>query len=166
MHGALRPALGATYSQGRSKGGRRCVLRTARGGAEGAGGVCASQARHTCSQWGMGPFATCTFIQDVLAPMCTRTRTHARTRAHAHTCARTHTHALPAHAQVLYNLFEWPMRPGARLAVIGISNTHDLDDRVLPRISRWVCLPAATQQKCLVGHKQTCLHAVLDAYTC
>ncbi|GFH11894.1 origin recognition complex subunit 1 [Haematococcus lacustris] len=36
---------------------------------------------------------------------------------------------------VLYNLFEWPMRPGARLAVIGISNTHDLDERVLPRIS-------------------------------
>lgn len=36
---------------------------------------------------------------------------------------------------VLYNLFEWPVRPGARLAVIGISNTHDLDDRVLPRIS-------------------------------
>lgn len=36
---------------------------------------------------------------------------------------------------VLYNLFEWPMRPGARLTVIGISNTHDLDDRVLPRIS-------------------------------
>lgn len=26
---------------------------------------------------------------------------------------------------VLYNLFEWPTAPGARLAVIGISNTHD-----------------------------------------
>ena len=39
---------------------------------------------------------------------------------------------------VLYNLFEWPTLPGARLAVIGISNTHDLDSRVLPRIARWV----------------------------
>jgi len=36
---------------------------------------------------------------------------------------------------VLYNLFEWPTLPGARLAVIGISNTHDLDSRVLPRIA-------------------------------
>ncbi|KAG2449488.1 hypothetical protein HYH02_005632 [Chlamydomonas schloesseri] len=36
---------------------------------------------------------------------------------------------------VLYNLFEWPMREGSRLAVIGISNTHDLDSRVLPRIA-------------------------------
>ena len=35
---------------------------------------------------------------------------------------------------VLYNLFEWPLQPGARLAVVGISNTHDLDQRVLPRI--------------------------------
>ncbi len=37
--------------------------------------------------------------------------------------------------QVLYNLFEWPTLPGARLAVVGISNTHDLDSRVLPRIA-------------------------------
>ena len=36
--------------------------------------------------------------------------------------------------QVLYNLFEWPASFG-RLAVIGVSNTHDLDERVLPRIS-------------------------------
>jgi len=35
---------------------------------------------------------------------------------------------------VLYNLFEWPLQPGARLSVVGISNTHDLDQRVLPRI--------------------------------
>ena len=38
--------------------------------------------------------------------------------------------------QVLYNLFEWPTLPGARLSVVGISNTHDLDSRVLPRIAR------------------------------
>jgi hypothetical protein len=40
----------------------------------------------------------------------------------------------PSRAQVLYNLFEWPLQPGARLSVVGISNTHDLDQRVLPRI--------------------------------
>jgi hypothetical protein len=36
---------------------------------------------------------------------------------------------------VLYQLFDWPNQPGTRLAVIGISNTHDLDQRVLPRIA-------------------------------
>jgi Cdc6-like AAA superfamily ATPase len=36
---------------------------------------------------------------------------------------------------VLYQLFDWPNQPGSRLAVIGISNTHDLDQRVLPRIA-------------------------------
>ena len=40
--------------------------------------------------------------------------------------------------QVLYNLFEWPTRPGARLAVIGIANTLDLPERLLPRIA---CAP-------------------------
>ncbi len=45
--------------------------------------------------------------------------------------------ALAPFVQVLYNLFEWPLREGSRLAVIGISNTHDLDSRVLPRIARW-----------------------------
>jgi hypothetical protein len=45
--------------------------------------------------------------------------------------------ALAVHAllQVLYQLFDWPHAPGSRLAVIGISNTHDLDQRVLPRIA-------------------------------
>eukprot|EP00879_Flechtneria_rotunda_P030948 GHRR01033709.1.p1 GENE.GHRR01033709.1~~GHRR01033709.1.p1 ORF type:complete len:149 (-),score=31.83 GHRR01033709.1:137-583(-) len=37
--------------------------------------------------------------------------------------------------QVLYQLFDWPSHPGARLSVVGISNTHDLDQRVLPRIA-------------------------------
>ena len=40
---------------------------------------------------------------------------------------------------VLYNLFEWPLRPGSRLAAVAISNTHDLDERVLTRIAR--CAP-------------------------
>eukprot|EP00878_Enallax_costatus_P035608 GHUV01039787.1.p1 GENE.GHUV01039787.1~~GHUV01039787.1.p1 ORF type:complete len:213 (+),score=81.84 GHUV01039787.1:244-882(+) len=36
---------------------------------------------------------------------------------------------------VLYQLFDWPNQPGSRLGIIGISNTHDLDQRVLPRIA-------------------------------
>ena len=48
--------------------------------------------------------------------------------------------------QVLYNLFEWPMRKGSRLAVIGVANTMDLPERLLPRIasrlgSRLPCHP-------------------------
>lgn len=37
--------------------------------------------------------------------------------------------------KVLYNLFQWPLLKGSRLAVIGISNTHDLPDKFLPRIA-------------------------------
>eukprot|EP00963_Diacronema_lutheri_P008823 scaffold776_cov347-Pavlova_lutheri.AAC.21 len=36
---------------------------------------------------------------------------------------------------VLYNLFEWPHRQGARLCVISIANTMDLPERMLPRIT-------------------------------
>ena len=36
---------------------------------------------------------------------------------------------------VLYNLFEWPARPASGLAVIGVANTMDLPDRLLPRIA-------------------------------
>ena len=35
---------------------------------------------------------------------------------------------------VLYNLFDWPTRAGAGLTVIGIANTLDLPERLLPRI--------------------------------
>ena len=37
--------------------------------------------------------------------------------------------------QVLYNLCEWPGRKGSRLAVIGIANTLDLPERLMPRIA-------------------------------
>jgi hypothetical protein len=37
---------------------------------------------------------------------------------------------------VLYNLFGWPLNPGAKLAIIGIANTLDLPERLLPRIAR------------------------------
>lgn len=36
--------------------------------------------------------------------------------------------------KVLYDLLEWPMRPGARMALIGIANTMDLPERMLPRM--------------------------------
>ena len=37
---------------------------------------------------------------------------------------------------VLYNLFGWPQQPGARLVVLGIANTLDLPERLLPKIAR------------------------------
>ena len=41
---------------------------------------------------------------------------------------------LPRTPQVLYNLFDWPTRPDARITVVGIANTMDLPERLLPRI--------------------------------
>lgn len=35
---------------------------------------------------------------------------------------------------VLYNFFEWPMRPHSRLVVIGIANTMDLPERLMPKV--------------------------------
>ena len=37
--------------------------------------------------------------------------------------------------KVLYNLFNWPTYPHSRLVVIGIANTMNLPERLLPRIS-------------------------------
>ncbi|KAK3284592.1 origin recognition complex subunit Orc1 [Cymbomonas tetramitiformis] len=36
---------------------------------------------------------------------------------------------------VLYNLFDWPLRAGSRLVMIGVANTMDMPDRLLPRIA-------------------------------
>ena len=36
---------------------------------------------------------------------------------------------------VLYNLFDWPTHPKSRLVLIGIANTMDLPERLLPKIS-------------------------------
>ena len=36
--------------------------------------------------------------------------------------------------KLLYNLFDWPSLPNARLIVIGIANTMDLPERFLPKI--------------------------------
>jgi hypothetical protein len=50
-------------------------------------------------------------------------------------CTARTGNMLPAALQVLYNLCEWPTRKRARLAVIGIANTLDLPERLLPRIA-------------------------------
>lgn len=34
---------------------------------------------------------------------------------------------------VLYNLFDWPTRKNSQLVVVGIANTMDLPERLLPR---------------------------------
>ncbi|XP_051118440.1 origin of replication complex subunit 1-like [Andrographis paniculata] len=36
---------------------------------------------------------------------------------------------------VLYNILDWPNKPNSRLVVIGIANTMDLPEKLLPRIS-------------------------------
>ena len=41
---------------------------------------------------------------------------------------------LTKNQSVLYNLLHWPMGSGARMIVMGISNTLDLSDRLIPRV--------------------------------
>lgn len=55
---------------------------------------------------------------------------------HVSTMTKYSTHRNSNISQVLYNLFEWPLRRGAQLAVIGVANTMDLPERLLPRIAR------------------------------
>ena len=35
---------------------------------------------------------------------------------------------------MLYNLFDWPTRAHAKLVVLGVANTMDLPERMLPRV--------------------------------
>ena len=51
---------------------------------------------------------------------------------------------------VLYNLFDWPTRRHARLVVVGIANTMDLPERLLPRIHRRVVNPSFTPHSPLI----------------
>lgn len=93
------------------------------------------------------PFAL--LLHPSPAPLCTHFNpTHAYLPAlpSAPPCSA------PRDQAVLYNLFDWPTHTASRLAVMGISNTHDLDQRVLPRIAR--CDPCATTPLHLVPPKQ------------
>jgi Cdc6-like AAA superfamily ATPase len=74
--------------------------------------------------WALGVRVSCAWVCR-----CCLGCNPTRSRAHAPACV------LSTHTQVLYQLFDWPNQPGSRLAVLGISNTHDLDQRVLPRIA-------------------------------
>ncbi|EEE65230.1 origin of replication complex subunit 1 [Oryza sativa Japonica Group] len=42
---------------------------------------------------------------------------------------------LTRNQSVLYNILDWPTRPNSNLVVIGIANTMDLPEKLLPRIS-------------------------------
>lgn len=37
--------------------------------------------------------------------------------------------------KLLYNIFDWPHQPDANLIIIGISNTMDFPERLLPKIA-------------------------------
>lgn len=43
--------------------------------------------------------------------------------------------------QVLYSLFEWPKLPQSKLILVGIANSLDLTDRILPRLATFKCQP-------------------------
>ena len=42
---------------------------------------------------------------------------------------------MTAKQTVLYNLFDWPTRPHAKLVVLGLANTFDLPERMGKRMS-------------------------------
>ncbi|KAJ3028701.1 AAA ATPase, partial [Rhizophlyctis rosea] len=44
-------------------------------------------------------------------------------------------------SDVLYTLFEWSMKPGSRLVLVGIANALDLTERLLPRLTAKNCKP-------------------------
>jgi origin recognition complex subunit 1 len=43
-------------------------------------------------------------------------------------------HLVTRKQTVLYNLFDWPTRAHAKLVVLGVANTMDLPERMLPRV--------------------------------
>ena len=58
---------------------------------------------------------------------------------------------------MLYNLFEWPTRANARLVVLGVANTMDLPERMLPR----VCSRLGLRRISFAPYDHTQLQAVI-----
>jgi hypothetical protein len=87
-----------------------------------------------CAQYALQPAFTSVFTSSLLGSACTQRSAVQLLLRHVHAAVPAPLSCCTT-GQVLYQVFDWPNQPGSRLAVIGISNTHDLDQRVLPRIA-------------------------------
>lgn len=63
---------------------------------------------------------------------------------------------------VLYNLFDWPTRPNVRLVVVGIANTMDLPERLLPRIASRLGMSRVVFQSYTRDQLERIIHARLE----
>ena len=64
--------------------------------------------------------------------------------------------------KVLYDMLEWPTRKNARMAVIGIANTMDLPERVLPRLGSRLGVNRLSYPPYTSAQLQTILELTLD----
>lgn len=64
--------------------------------------------------------------------------------------------------KVLYDMLEWPTRKDARMAVIGIANTMDLPERILPRIGSRLGLNRLSYPPYTSSQLQTILEMSLE----
>jgi origin recognition complex subunit 1 len=64
---------------------------------------------------------------------------------------------------VLYNLFDWPTRPNCRLVVLGVANTMDLPERMLPRIASRLGLRRISFAPYTHQQIQTVIHSRLES---
>jgi len=71
-------------------------------------------------------------------------------------------HLLNRKQDVIYNLFDWPGRRHARLVVLGIANTMDLPERLIPRVHSRLALKRLTFQAYTRTQLQTIISARLE----
>lgn len=64
--------------------------------------------------------------------------------------------------KVLYDMLEWPTRKNARMAVIGIANTMDLPERILPRLGSRLGVNRLSYPPYTSAQLQTILDLTLD----
>ena len=67
---------------------------------------------------------------------------------------------------VLYNLFDWPSKRYSRLVVVGIANTMDLPERLLPRIHSRLGLERVIFQGYTVSQIETIMKTRLGNWMC